>query len=132
MQKNRNKAKNSSKKKVKVLHGRVYILAGQNNTIILVTDQHGNKLLQSSAGACGMRGSKKSTPFAATMACEDVLTRAKEMYGLEQVDIIIIGVGSGAEAAARAIRDAKLRVNSIKDKTPVPHNGVRPKKKRRV
>jgi small subunit ribosomal protein S11 len=120
-------------KKVKknVQNGIVHIQATFNNTIITITDPQGNTIAWSSSGAKGFRGSRKSTPFAAQVAAEDVVHKAQE-NGLKNVAVYVNGPGSGREAAIRSIQAAGLRITMIKDVTPVPHNGCRPPKRRRV
>lgn len=113
------------------IHGKAYIQATFNNVIVTVTDSYGNVLCWSSAGRNGFRGSKKNTPYAAQVAAERAGKEAFDM-GLRKVDIIVKGPGSGREAAIRAIAQAGLEVLSIVDRTPVPHNGCRPPKRRRV
>ncbi len=125
----------STKKKEKKIIGvgRVYIQASFNNTIISVTDLKGNVLSWSSSGSLqGFRGAKKSTPFAAQMVAESATKKAMDNYGLKEVEIFVKGPGIGREAAVRAINNAGLKVLIIKDITPIPHNGCRPKKRRRV
>ena len=119
--------KKVTKKRVKknVEHGQAHIQASFNNTIVTLTDAEGNALSWASAGGLGFRGSKKSTPYAAQMAAETA-TKAALVHGLKTVD------GSGREAAIRALATCGLEVTSIKDVTPVPHNGCRPPKRRRV
>jgi small subunit ribosomal protein S11 len=119
------------KSKAKVTKGKVYINSTYNNTIVNFTDPSGNTLVWGSAGKTGFKGSKKSTPYAGQRTMEDTLTRVKDR-GLQEVDVIIRGIGSGRESALRAIQGSGLTVLSIKDKTPTPHGGVRPKKARRV
>ena len=123
--------KKSAKKRVKknVQHGQAHIQSSFNNTIVTLTDAQGNALSWASAGGLGFRGSKKSTPYAAQMAAETA-TKAALVHGLKSVDVMVKGPGSGREAAIRAL--AGLEVTSIKDVTPVPHNGCRPPKRRRV
>jgi small subunit ribosomal protein S11 len=127
------KIKTSKKKKakVKVTKGKVYINSTYNNTIVSVTDMTGNVLMWCSAGKIGFKGSKKSTPYAGQRTMEDVLHRLKER-GLAEVDVLIKGIGSGRESAVRALQGSGLNVLTIKDLTPTPHGGVRPKKPRRV
>lgn len=127
------KIKGSKKKKAKakVTKGKVYINSTYNNTIISVTDLTGNVVIWGSAGKIGFKGSKKSTPYAGQKTMEDVLVRAKER-GLSEVDVFIKGIGSGRESAVRALQGSGLTVLTIKDQTPIPHGGVRPKKPRRV
>jgi len=114
-----------------ITNGCVHIKATFNNTIITVTDKQGNTILQSSPGQVGFHGSKKSTPFAAQIAAQDAARKAKDL-GLESVDVYVKGPGAGRESAIRALQGAGLNVLSIKDVTPIPHNGCRPRKKRRV
>ncbi len=121
------------KRKVKknVQKGQAHIRATFNNTIVTLTDVQGNALAWSSAGELGFKGSRKSTPFAAQSCATEAAKRAKE-HGLEMVDVFVKGPGSGREAAIRALHAAGLQVLSIKDVTPIPHNGCRPPKRRRV
>lgn len=126
------KIKSGKKKtKLKVIKGKIYINSTYNNTIISVTDLNGNVVIWGSAGKIGFKGSKKSTPYAGQKTMEDVLARAKER-GLSEVDVFIKGIGSGRESAVRALQGSGLTVLTIKDQTPIPHGGVRPKKPRRV
>ena len=111
--------------------GAAHIQSTFNNTIVTITDTNGNALSWASAGGLGFRGSKKSTPFAAQSAAETAATHAKE-YGLKTVDVYVKGPGSGREAAIRSLQAAGLEVTMIKDVTPIPHNGCRPPKRRRV
>ena len=125
--------KKVSKKRVKknVQHGQAHIQASFNNTIVTLTDAEGNALSWASAGEMGFRGSKKSTPYAAQMAAETA-AKAALVHGLKSVDVMVKGPGSGREAAIRALSACGIDVTSIKDVTPVPHNGCRPPKRRRV
>lgn len=123
------RAKKKARKNVPV--GIVYIRATFNNTIITVTDNSGNVISWSSAGVCGFKGSRKSTPFAAQLACEDALKKAHD-HGLRSVQVLISGPGTGRESALRALQKTGTRVVSIRDMTPIPHNGCRPPKRRRV
>ncbi len=125
------KAKAKKKLLRGVVVGEVHIHASFNNTIISITDGQGRVIVWSSPGHMGFKGSKKSTPFAAQIAAGDAAKRAKEM-GLETVEVYVKGPGAGRESAIRAVSAAGLKVLSIKDVTPVPHNGCRPRKKRRV
>ncbi len=109
----------------------VHIFASFNNTIVTVTDQQGNTICWGSAGSTGFKGSRKSTPFAARLAAEQAIKAAQGM-GVQEVDMIIKGPGPGRESAIRAVQSLGLKVRSITDITPVPHNGCRPPKKRRV
>ena len=126
-------AKKVTKKKVKknVERGQAHIQASFNNTIVTLTDTQGNALSWASAGGLGFRGSRKSTPYAAQMAAETA-TNAALIHGLKSVDVFVKGPGSGREAAVRALQASGLEVLSIQDVTPVPHNGCRPPKRRRV
>ncbi|OGW80143.1 MAG: 30S ribosomal protein S11 [Omnitrophica bacterium RIFCSPLOWO2_12_FULL_44_17] len=114
-----------------VARGVVHILASFNNTIVTITDAAGNAIVWASAGSSGFKGSKKSTPFAAQVAAENAAKKAVEQ-GMKEVEIYVNGPGSGRESAIRAIEIAGLQVSLIKDVTPIPHNGCRPPKKRRV
>jgi small subunit ribosomal protein S11 len=122
-----------SKKRVKknVPNGLAFIQATFNNTLISITDQNGNAISWSSAGSKGFRGSRKSTPFAAQVAAQDAAEKAK-IHGLRSVGVMVKGPGAGREAAVRALQAAGLRISMIKDVTPIPHNGCRPPKRRRV
>ena len=111
--------------------GVMHVLATFNNTIITITDPAGNVISWATAGSCGFKGSRKSTPFAAQVAAETAAKNAAAM-GLRQIDVYINGPGSGREAALRAVQSTGLRVSAIKDVTPIPHNGCRPPKRRRV
>ena len=111
--------------------GAVHIRSSFNNTMVTITDTQGNAISWASAGGLGFRGSRKSTPFAAQMAAEEA-TKAAMEHGLKQVEVFVKGPGAGREAAIRALQAAGLEVNSIKDVTPIPHNGCRPPKRRRV
>lgn len=121
-----------AKKKLKnVVKGVVHILASFNNTIITITDPAGNAICWSSSGTAGFKGSKKSTPFAAQVASEQAAKKAIE-NGMKEVEVYVNGPGSGRESAIRAIQAAGLQISMIKDVTPLPHNGCRPPKRRRV
>ena len=122
---------NKRKEKKHVESGAAHIRSTFNNTIVTISDTKGNALSWASAGGLGFRGSRKSTPFAAQMAAEQAAKAAME-HGLRQVEVFVKGPGSGREAAIRALQAAGLEVNSIKDVTPIPHNGCRPPKRRRV
>lgn len=119
------------KQKRTVSHGQAHIHATFNNTIITVTDMQGNALTWGSAGAAGFKGSRKSTPYAARMAAQTATKSALDM-GMQEVDVFVKGPGPGREAAIRAIQASGLRVSKITDITPIPHNGCRPPKRRRV
>lgn len=114
-----------------VEHGIAHIKSSFNNTIITITDLQGNNISWSSAGTVGFKGSRKSTPFAAQLAAESA-ARAAMDHGMRQVEVLVKGPGSGREAAIRSLQAAGLEVNLIKDVTPIPHNGCRPPKRRRV
>lgn len=114
-----------------VINGVAHIRSTFNNTIVTISDTEGNVLSWASAGGLGFRGSRKSTPFAAQMAAEEA-TKAAMEHGLKQVEVYVKGPGAGREAAIRALQATGLEVNSIKDVTPIPHNGCRPPKRRRV
>ena len=125
--------KRVAKKRVKkhIERGQAHIQSSFNNTIVTLTDAEGNALSWASSGGLGFRGSKKSTPYAAQMAAETA-AKAALVHGLKTVEVMVKGPGSGREAAIRALQSAGLEVTSIKDVTPVPHNGCRPPKRRRV
>ena len=124
-------AKKKKEKRI-VEQGRVYIKATFNNTIVTITDNQGNVISWSSTGAHGFKGSRKSTPFAARVAADDALKKAVES-GMKSVDVFVKGPGSGRESALRAISAIEdMRITSINDITPVPHNGCRPPKQRRI
>jgi len=127
------KVKKSTKKKIKknIPIGGVYIQSSFNNTIITITDPRGNVVSWSSGGVVGFKGSRKSTPFAAQLAAENAAKKAIE-NGMKTVDVYVKGPGAGREAALRALQSAGLKVHLIKDVTPIPHNGCRPPKRRRV
>ena len=123
----------TAKKKARrsVPTGQLHVLATFNNTLIAFTDNKGNVLSQSSAGACGFKGSKKGTAYAAQVASEKAAEAAKNLYGLTKVDVFIKGVGLGRDAAVRTLQNYNIAVESIKDVTGIPHGGVRPPKARR-
>lgn len=125
----RRRTKRREKKNIE--RGQAHIKSTFNNTMVTLTDLHGNALSWASAGKLGFKGSRKSTPFAAQMAAESAAKDAME-HGLKSVEVYVKGPGSGREAAIRALQAAGLEVNLIKDLTPVPHNGCRPPKRRRV
>ena len=124
-------SKKVKRAKRQVSFGRVYIKATYNNTIVTFTDQNGNVLGWSSAGKVGFAGPKKSTPYAAGLIIKDAAEKVKD-YGLREVNVFVQGVGSGREAAVRALNANGLNVLSIKDITPIPHGGCRPPRQRRV
>jgi len=121
------------KKKVKrsVKRGQAHVQATYNNTMITMCDQNGNVIAWSSAGRCGFKGPKKSTPYAAGVIVKDVVEKIRET-GMQEVDVFVKGIGSGRESAVRALQANGLQVMSIQDVTPIPHNGCRPPKIRRV
>jgi small subunit ribosomal protein S11 len=126
------KPKTTKKKITKnITTGIAHVLATFNNTIVTITDKQGNAIAWSSCGSVGFKGSKKSTPFAAQVTASDAAKKAIE-HGLKDVEVFIKGPGSGREAAIRALQAAGLHISAIKDVTPVPHNGCRPPKRRRV
>jgi small subunit ribosomal protein S11 len=127
------KAAVKTKKKVKknIIAGQVHVNSSFNNTIITITDAQGNAVSWSSAGMMGFRGSRKSTPYAAQMAAEDAGKKAQE-HGMKELDVLVRGPGSGRESALRALSSIGFTIKSIKDITPIPHNGCRPPKRRRV
>jgi len=114
-----------------VAYGTAHIKSSFNNTIISIADQEGNVIAWASAGNVGFKGSRKSTPFAAQLAAETAARRAME-HGVRKVDVVVKGPGSGRETAIRSIQNTGIEVVGIKDVTPIPHNGCRPKKRRRV
>jgi small subunit ribosomal protein S11 len=123
--------KGARKVKRTLSSGQVHIFATFNNTIVTITDSQGNTVAWGSAGSVGFKGSRKSTPFAARLAAEQAVKAAMAM-GIQEVELIIKGPGPGRESAIRAVQSQGLKVTTIKDITPVPHNGCRPPKKRRV
>jgi len=120
------------KKKISIEEGMAYIHATFNNTIITLTNLNGEVLCWSSAGQVGFKGTKKGTPFAAQKTAEEITRKAKEGFQLEKVRVVVKGPGSGRETAIRTLQAGGLRVVSIKEATPIPHNGCRPPKKRKV
>jgi small subunit ribosomal protein S11 len=124
------KRKKKEKKNIPV--GRAYVKATYNNTIITLTDMQGNVISWATAGGEGFKGSRKSTPFAAQMAAKNAAEKAIDAAGLKNVEVFVKGPGIGREAAIRSLHQSGLNVTKIKDITPVPHNGCRPKKRRRV
>jgi small subunit ribosomal protein S11 len=120
------------KAKRSVASGQVHVLATFNNTIVTFTDGSGNVLTSSSAGACGFRGSKKGTAYAAQVAAERAAQAAKQQYGFSKAEVFIKGIGLGRDAAVRVLGTMDIAVDSIRDVTGVPHGGVRPKKARRI
>ncbi len=125
------KAKSKRKEKKHVETGAAHIRSTFNNTIVTITDTNGNTISWASAGGLGFKGSRKSTPFAAQMAAEQAAKAAIDQ-GMRSADVFVKGPGAGREAAIRALQAAGIEVSSIKDVTPIPHNGCRPPKRRRV
>jgi len=125
------KTKTKTKIKRKISSGVAHVVSSFNNTIITISDENGNALAWSSAGHKGFKGSRKSTPFAAQIAAEDVGTKAKE-FGIKTLRVEVSGPGSGRESALRSLQSVGYVITSIKDVTPIPHNGCRPRKRRRV
>ena len=127
------KGRKSSKRKMKkdILNGVAHIQASFNNTIVTIADMEGNVIAWSTAGANGFKGSKKGTPFAAGQAAVQAANKAKE-HGIKTLEVKVKGPGSGRESAVRSLSAAGIEIRSIKDVTPVPHNGCRPRKRRRV
>ncbi len=124
-------AKKSKKVRKGVTRGIVHVKATFNNTIVTITDTNGETLCWGSAGAMGFKGSRKSTPFAATRAAEEAASKAKK-FGMQEVEVRVRGAGSGRESAVTALQHSGLKITAIEDHTPIPHNGCRPRKKRRV
>jgi small subunit ribosomal protein S11 len=124
-------ARKSKKVRRNVARGIVHVRATFNNTLVTITDPNGEVLCKESAGTMGFKGSRKSTPFAAQRAAETAATKAKKM-GMSEVEVLVKGPGSGREGAVTALQAAGMRVLSIEDVTPIPHNGCRPRKRRRV
>jgi len=120
------------KEKKNIAKGKVFIHASFNNTIITITDANGNTIAWSSAGVMSFKGSRKSTPYAAQLAAKDACNKAIHIANVSEVEVFVKGPGIGRESAIRSIANAGLGIRSIKDVTPLPHNGCRPKKKRRV
>jgi small subunit ribosomal protein S11 len=125
------KTRTKKKEKKNIASGIVHIQATFNNTIITITDRNGNAISWSSAGSLDFRGAKKSTPFAAQITAENAARKAME-HGLREVDVYVKGPGSGRESAIRTLQVVGLKINMIKDVTPIPHNGCRARKRRRV
>jgi len=125
----RGKTRKRERKNIPV--GKAYIQSTFNNTVITLTDPNGNVISWASAGTAGFKGSRKSTPYAAQVAADNAARRAID-HGLRQVEVLVRGPGSGREAAIRSLQGAGLQVSSIRDVTPIPHNGCRPPKRRRV
>ena len=128
-EKKKSKTRKRERKSIPV--GKVYIQSTFNNTVVTLTDPEGKVIAWGSSGTAGFKGSRKGTPYAAQLAARDATRRAME-HGLRQVDVLVKGPGSGREAAIRALQSSGLFITSIRDVTPVPHNGCRPPKRRRV
>ncbi len=127
------KTQGKQKKTTRIVeNGRIYITATFNNTLVTVTDENGGALVVSSCGMHGFSGTRKSTPYAGTVTTEAALKKATEDFGLKKVDIYVKGIGPGREASLRSVRAANVDIGKIVDITPIPHNGVRPPKVRRV
>ncbi|MCA9348547.1 30S ribosomal protein S11 [Candidatus Saccharibacteria bacterium] len=124
-------AKRGKKTKRNVPHAQIHVFASFNNTIVTLTDASGAVLAATSAGACGFRGSKKGTAYAAQVAAEKVASTAKQIFGVRKADVFVKGVGQGRDTAARALMSQDISIESITDKTPVAHGGVRPRKSRK-
>ena len=131
MEKQTNKKTKAAKKLVKVSHGRAYVTATFNNTIVTITDPTGNTLVWGTAGASGFKGARNATPYAATTAVDNVAKKVKEM-DMTSIEVYVKGPGPGRDAAIRAFKAAGLEITAIADLTPIPHNGPRPSKRRRV
>ena len=125
------RASGAKKGKRSLSYGQVHIFASFNNTIVTVTDTDGNTVAWGSAGSAGFKGSRKSTPYAAQRAAEKVADKVKKM-GVHELEVLVRGPGSGRESAIRALANSGIEVKSIEDVTPLPHNGCRPRKRRRV
>lgn len=126
-------AKRGKTKKIRknVLRGIAHVKATFNNTVVTITDMNGETLCWASAGTIGFKGSRKSTPFAATRAAEECAAKAKKM-GMQEVEVRVKGAGGGRESAVTALQHAGIKITAVEDRTPIPHNGCRPRKKRRV
>ncbi|MEE9212463.1 MAG: 30S ribosomal protein S11 [Phycisphaeraceae bacterium] len=124
-------AKKSKKIRKNVSRGIAHIKASFNNTLVTITDVNGETLCWGSAGTVGFKGSRKSTPFAATRAAEEAAAKAKKL-GMREIEVHVRGTGSGRESAVTALQRAGLKITAVEDHTPIPHNGCRPRKKRRV
>lgn len=124
--------KTVKKRKVQVADAIAHVQASFNNTIVMITDRQGNALTWATSGGCGFRGSRKSTPFAAQVAAEKAGTAAVEGYGVKNLEVRVKGPGPGRESAVRALNNVGFKITNIEDVTPIPHNGCRPPKRRRV
>ena len=121
-----------AKAKKTVENAKVFVSASFNNTLVTVADEEGRTICWGSSGSSGFKGTRKSTPFAATTAVERVMRKAKDEFGVKEVEIYVKGPGAGRDAALRSIRSVGIKISLIADVTPMPHNGARPKKKRRT
>jgi len=130
-QKKRTRAKRKRRERKSIPSGRAYIQSTFNNTIVTLTDPEGNVIAWGSSGTAGFKGSRKGTPYAAQLAAQEAARRGME-HGLRQVDVYVKGPGSGREAAIRSLQSAGISITSIRDVTPIPHDGCRPPKRRRV
>jgi small subunit ribosomal protein S11 len=131
MAKEQQKVRIRRREKKNITSGVAHVNASFNNTMITITDAQGNTIAWSSSGAKGFKGSRKSTPFAAQMAAEDAAKKAQE-HGVKNLEVEVCGPGSGRESALRALQAVGMQITSIRDVTPIPHNGCRPRKRRRV
>ena len=131
MAKEQQKVRIRRREKKNITSGVAHVNASFNNTMITITDAQGNTISWSSSGSKGFKGSRKSTPFAAQMAAEDAAKKAQE-HGVKMLEVEVCGPGSGRESALRALQAAGMQITSIRDVTPIPHNGCRPRKRRRV
>lgn len=130
--KSKKESKQKKREKKNIPKGKVYIQASFNNTIVTITDMSGNVISWSSAGLMSFRGSKKSTPYAAQVAAANAADKAIDVSGIKEIDVMVSGPGIGRESAIRSLASKGLNIKIIKDVTPLPHNGCRPRKKRRV
>lgn len=128
----KSRGKRKKKEKRTVLSGIAHIKATFNNTIVAITDKEGNVLCWASGGTVGYKGTRKSTPYAAQLAAEQAAKKAIDQYGMREVDVYVKGPGAGREAAIRSLQAAGLEIKTIKDVTPIPHDGCRPPSRRRV
>ncbi|MCD6364037.1 MAG: 30S ribosomal protein S11 [Synergistetes bacterium] len=132
MARKRSRGKRKRKEKKNVPSGVAHIKATFNNTIVTITDKEGNVLCWASGGTVGYKGTRKSTPYAAQLAAEQVAKKAMDQFGMREIDVYVKGPGAGREAAIRSLQAAGLEIRTIKDVTPIPHDGCRPPKRRRV
>ncbi len=132
MARKRSRGRKKRKEKKNVPSGVAHIKATFNNTIVTITDKEGNVLCWASGGTVGYKGTRKSTPYAAQLAAEQVAKKAMDQFGMREIDVYVKGPGAGREAAIRSLQAAGLEIRTIKDVTPIPHDGCRPPKRRRV